>query len=87
MNIESKNLEIINDKNDAQSKILLTKSQKVLFEFFDEMIKFNPDADLEKFYDIYSHIPAVLKINNLPLHLDCVKVVDANNNMEIFDKK
>jgi len=84
-NINDKIQEVINEMNDVSVKILLKKSKDVIFEFLDELTKFNPDVDLESFYDIYSHIPAVLKLNNLPLHLDCVKIVDANNSMEIFD--
>ena len=37
------------------------------------------------FMDILIHIASVVKINNLPLSLDAVKIVDANNSMEIFD--
>lgn len=85
LNVDKKLEELTQISKDVQVNVVLSKSKQILFEFFDEIIKFNPDVDLEKFYDIYSHIPAVLKLNNLPLHLDCVKVVDANNNMEIFD--
>jgi hypothetical protein len=85
LDIDNKIYELTQLVNDAHVKVMLGKSKQLLFNFFDEMLKFNPDADLERFYDVYAHIPAVLKLNNLPLHLDCVKVVDANNSMEIFD--
>lgn len=84
-NIDDKINELTSLCGDVQNRILLTKSKQAIFDFFTELEKFYIDADLEKLYEIYSHIPAVLKLNNLPLHLDCVKVVDANNNMEIFD--
>lgn len=78
-------LNLVNSINDAENKILLTKSKQVIFDFLDEIVKFNSDMDINAFYDVYSHIPSVLKINNLPLRLDCVKLVEADNNMEIFN--
>lgn len=85
LKIDDKILELTNQTNDVENKILQPKSKQVIFEFLLDIIKFYPTADFVTFYDIYSHIPSVLKINNLPLHLDCVKVVDANSNMEIFN--
>lgn len=85
LKIDDKILDLLNQTNDVENKILQPKSKQTILDFLDEIIKFYPNADFETFYDIYSHIPAVLKINNLPLHLDSVKVVDANSNMEIFN--
>lgn len=85
LDVDNKLAELMDKVDEVSVKILLKKSKDVIFEFLDELVKFNPYVNLESFYDIYSHIPAVLKLNNLPLHLDCVKIVDANNNMEIFD--
>lgn len=68
-----------------QKKIILTKSVSFVMELFDEILKFNKDITIDEFYDIFSHISSVAKINNLPLTLDAVKVVDANNTMEIFE--
>ena len=85
ISVDCKITELIKKIDNVDSKILLTKSKEVILEFLDELIKFNPNVNLEEFYDIYSHIPAVLKLNNLPLHLDSIKIVDANNNMEIFE--
>ncbi len=70
---------------DLKAKILLKKSGEVIFDLFDEVIKLYPDADVNKFYDIYFHISGVLSVNNLPLTLDAVKIVDADNFAEIFD--
>ena len=85
LKIDDKIADIVSNSNVAENKILLSKSKQIVLEFLVDLENFYSDADLEKFSEIYSHIPAVLKLNNLPLHLDCVKVVDANNNMEIFD--
>lgn len=76
-------LNLISEKN-IENKILLTKSKDDIFSLFDDILKFNNGIDVASFFDIYAHIGSVVKINNLPLSLDCVKVVDANNSMEIF---
>ena len=69
----------------AQNKIVLTKSYNAILELLDEIIRFNNGIGLEDLYDIFLHVSSVLKINNLPLTLDAVKVVDASNTMEIFN--
>jgi len=85
LKVDEKIQMLINSIGNAENSIILTKSKQLILDFFEDFLKFNPNADLEAFYDVYSHIPAVLKVNNLPLCLDCVKVVDANNNMEVFN--
>ncbi|MBR2969720.1 MAG: PD-(D/E)XK nuclease family protein [Clostridia bacterium] len=70
---------------DVQYKMILTRSYKLVFELFDEIIRYNQDITIEQFIDIFEHIAGVVKINNLPLTIDAVKVVDADNQMEIFD--
>lgn len=72
--------------SDVNNKILLNKSKSVLFSIFDDILQFYPDADANKFFDIFMHVSAVVKINNLPLSLDCVKIVDANNFCEVFNE-
>lgn len=69
---------------DIDSKVLLSKSKDVLFSLFEDILKFNPEVSIDGFYDILKHSAAIVKINNLPLNIDAVKVVDANNSMEIF---
>jgi len=76
-------LEEIAEKS-IENKILLTKSKEVLFSLFDEILRFNPDINANQFFDIFTHVVSVVKVNNLPLALDAVKVVDANNSMEVF---
>lgn len=78
--------QVINEiaTNDIKDKILLTKSMDVIFTLFDDIVKFNSEIDVEQFYDIFVSASQVLKISNLPLSLDIVKVVDANNTMEVF---
>lgn len=71
--------------SDVENKILLRKSKQVIFSLFDEILKFSSDVDIHSFFDIFVNAANVLKINNLPLSLDCVKIVDANNSMEIFN--
>ena len=72
--------------NDLESKLLITKSKDAIFSLFDEILKFNADIDLNAFFDIFTHITSVVKISNLPLKIDAVKVVDANNTMEVFNE-
>ena len=68
-----------------QDRILLTKSKDTIFNVLEDVKKFYPEASIDIVFDIFSHIGEVVKINNLPLTLDAVKVLDANNFMEIFD--
>ncbi|MBR6778692.1 MAG: PD-(D/E)XK nuclease family protein [Clostridia bacterium] len=76
--------DIIMTTANVKNQILLKKSRDTIYNLIDDVIKFYPEANLEIFYDIFSHISSILKINNIPLTLDAVKVVDADNNMEIF---
>lgn len=68
-----------------KNKLLLKKSYEEINNLFDEVLKFYPDITAEDFYQIYLHLAEVVEINNLPLTLDAVKVVDANNFNEEFD--
>ena len=78
--------EIINNlaNDDIKTKILLNKSCDVIFSLFDEILKYNNSINADMFYDIFISSSQVVKVNNLPLSLDCVKIVDANNTMEVF---
>jgi len=69
----------------VQERILLTKSQEKIYLLFDEIIKFNSNININEFFDIFLNSASVVKIKNVPLSLDCVKIVDANNTMEIFN--
>ncbi len=80
--------EVINLNTQAQNldnKVLMLKAKQVIFDLFDEILKFHPKISVEDFYDIFIHSASVLKINNLPLTIDAVKILDANDCMEIFD--
>ncbi len=78
-------IEEINKKVDLTEQILLTKSRDVVLEVLDEIEKFYPNADMEIVFDVLTHIVSSVKINNLPLTIDAVKVVEAGDNMEIFN--
>lgn len=78
-------LDSLSQDLDSQNKIILLKSYSVVNELISEIIKFENDISIESFVDIFTHIYSVVKINNLPLTIDSVKVVDADNQMEIFD--
>ena len=69
---------------DVEAKLLLLKSKDVLFNLFDDILKFYNSMSIKELYDVFVRVSSVVKINNLPLKLDAVKVVDANNTMEIF---
>jgi len=70
---------------DLQNKLLITKSEEQIYNLFDEILKFNSDINLHQFLDIFVAVAGSIKISNLPLPLDVVKIVDANNTMEIFN--
>ena len=73
--------EIINElqaKTDLKSKLLLKKSNEEVNNLFEEVLKFYPDITAETFYEIFVRISQVVEVNNLPLTLDAVKVVDAD---------
>lgn len=66
-------------------QILIKNSYEVILQVFSSIGKFYPNADLETVLDIFSHIGNIVKINNLPLSLDCVKIVDADNFAEVYN--
>ncbi|MBO5954601.1 MAG: PD-(D/E)XK nuclease family protein [Clostridia bacterium] len=84
LNFDEVLTELAND--DLKNKILLNKSKEIIFNLFEEILKFNIEIDTYSFFDIFTHVVGVVKINNLPLSLDVVKIVDANNSMEIFNE-
>lgn len=78
-------LENISLKIDLTERLVITKSKEVIYNLFDEILQFYSDATIMQLYDIFMRVAKVVKIKNLPLSLDVVKIVDANNTMEIFD--
>ncbi len=74
------------NKTSLNDKILLTKSCDVFASLLDDILTFYFDADINSFYDIFISASTITKFNNLPLTIDAVKIVDANNNMEIFSE-
>lgn len=76
--------EIANNKSEITDKIILNKSKEVVLNLLEDINRYYLDANLETVFDIYSHIASVVNINNLPQTLDAVKVIDANDCMEIF---
>ena len=76
--------EIANNKSEITDKIILNKSKEVVLNLLEDINRYYLDANLETVFDIYSHIASVVGINNLPQTLDAVKVIDANDCMEIF---
>ena len=76
--------EIANNKSEITDKIILNKSKEVVLNLLEDINRYYLDANLETVFDIYSHIASVVSINNLPQTLDAVKVIDANDCMEIF---
>lgn len=78
-------ISLICDSVDIKETLLLKKSKEKIYSLFDEILKFNNNISVEEFFDIFLHSAGVIKIKNVPLSLDAVKVVDANNTMEIFN--
>ncbi len=66
-------------------QILLKKSLETIKTIFDEVEKFYPNAAMQQVYDIVFRLGQVTQIANLPLTLDAVKIVDANNFCERFE--
>jgi hypothetical protein len=67
-----------------ETKVLLTKSKEVIFNLFEDIVRFNDGIGVKEFFDVFMHIANVVKVSNVPLSLDAVKIVDASNSMEIF---
>lgn len=76
---------LANEKIDIKEQLMLKKSKEILFNMLSDITAFYADADMDKFLDIFLHVATLAKFNNLPLTLDAVKIVDANNNMEVFN--
>lgn len=68
-----------------EKQILLKKSIETIQNIFDEIEKFYAGANLDLVADIFFHLGDITNISNLPLTLDAVKLVDANNFCERFD--
>ncbi len=85
LNVDKILMELSNTCVRLQDRVLLLKSKDLILNILDEILKFYPVADIHTIYDIILHIGSVSKINNIPLTLDAVKIVDANNSMEVFD--
>ncbi len=74
------------EKTEIFSKqILLSKSIETIENVFDEIEKFYSGACLDVVADVFFHVGEVCKISNLPLTLDAIKIVDANNFCERFN--
>ena len=73
------------NKLELKDKILLTKSHELLENLMDEIVTIHGNVSLFEFYDIFNHVANSVKFNNLPLTIDAIKVVEAENNLEIFD--
>lgn len=71
---------------DVNNSVLMAKSKQIIFTFFDDIARFYPDANVKTFYNIFTKAITILKISNLPLSLDSVKVVEADGVMEIFNE-
>lgn len=78
-------IDVLANEVELQEKILLTKSKDAIFNIFDEILKFYNGINAGQFLDILERVSGVVKIKNLPQTLDAVKIVDANNTMEIFN--
>ncbi len=70
---------------DVREKVLLSKSIENVFKILDEIKRFYPNAEMGEVYDIIFKVARTMKINNLPLTVNAVKIIDAENVLEIFD--
>ena len=68
-----------------EKRLTITKSVELIYNLFDDILAFYPSADITKVFEIFASIAPSLKFSNLPLGLDVVKIVDANDCMEKLD--
>lgn len=85
LGIDEKLTDLANSYVKLQDKILITKSHEMIDQLFSEILKFYPQIDIYSLFDIFLNVANVIKINNLPQTIDAVKILDANECMEIFD--
>ena len=84
-NVESVLNNIAENVADVRDKILLNKSVVNVYKILEEIGKFYPEAAIYDVYDIFIHVAKVVKINNLPMTVNAIKIIDADNVMEIFN--
>lgn len=75
----------ITDAVDLKYQMLIKKSYESVENLFEEILNFYPELEAETFLQILLHLASIVEINNLPVALDAVKVVDANNFSEVFE--
>ena len=75
---------LISKNTDLQNQTLISKSLDMVFDVLDNISLFYKTAQAEEITDIFARIASVVKVGNLPLSLDAVKIVDAGNTTEIF---
>lgn len=85
LNFDEMLTNLANNYTDVSEQILIKKSKQTVMEALEELQHFYPNCDIKNVFDVIVHLVGNIKINNLPLTLDAVKVVDANESMEIFD--
>ena len=78
-------LNIAENKIELTDKILITKSLDAINNLIKDITEIYSNLSLEQFYDIFLHVANLTKINNLPLTIDAVKIVEATNCMELFN--
>lgn len=86
LNFEAMLINIAENKTNLADKLLISKSLEAISNLILEISSVYKNLSLEQFCDIFFHIANLAKINNLPLTVDAVKVVEATNCLEIFDQ-
>lgn len=78
-------LSTLSEEMPLQERLTLTKSKEMIFDTLSEIKQFYPDANMQTVYDIFTHISELIKCKNLPQTIDAVKILDADNCLEIFE--
>ncbi len=78
-------VDLAEKKVNIRDKMLINKSVEYVFKILNEIARFYKEASVKDIYDIFINVAKLTEINNLPLTLDAVKIVDADNVLEIFD--
>lgn len=85
LNVSEVLINLAENHVNVRDKILINTSVDNVFKIFDEIKRFYSSASINDIYDIFIKVARTMKVNNLPLTVDAVKIIDAENVLEIFD--
>lgn len=72
------------EEGNLQNKILLKNCYDVVLNIFEEIESSTNANSLDDVCDLFIGMASVTKVKNLPLNIDAIKIIDANDTTEIF---